>query len=84
MDENTLVEQSDELTGQNTGTSGDDLLVGDNGDNTLAGGEGNDTLRGNGGNDFLQAEQDNDRFFANRDSVGRVDNAHSTNQKSFL
>ena len=37
-----------------TGSSFNDLLVGDNNANILAGGDGNDTLVGGGGNDTLQ------------------------------
>ena len=69
MDLDTIVvEQNDELTGnQTTGTSGDDFLLGDDSDNSFQGNEGNDTLQGNRGNDFLKGNEGNDLLLGGKD-----------------
>ena len=45
-----------------TGTSGDNVIVGNGAYNILNGGDGNDTLDGNGGPDVLRAGAGNDRY----------------------
>ncbi len=50
-----------------TGTSGDDVIVGDDGDNHICGRAGNDKLFGLEGDDTLEGQDGNDQLFSGDD-----------------
>ena len=57
-DRNTC--QDNPITGGQTGTTGNDMLVGTSGSDSLSGGRCNDNIEGGGGNDFLTGGRDSD------------------------
>jgi Ca2+-binding RTX toxin-like protein len=46
-----------------TGTSGNDIIIGNNLNNTISGNPGNDTIKGGNGNDFLTGHTGNDKLW---------------------
>ena len=69
---NSLLGGQNKFTPLDTGTSGNDTLIGSSVDETFVGGAGNDAIYGNGGADVMYGGAGNDTFYLKQSNIDQL------------